>query len=83
MLRFFSTIAKLVIASVLTGAILSFFDLSAETVLAEMGLTPESVMLALDRGLEWAIPNLVLGALIIVPVWIVLFLFRPPRGPEG
>lgn len=83
MVRFFSTIAKLIIASVLTGAVLTFFDLSAERVLAEMGLTPDRVLTALQQGVEWAIPNLILGAMIIVPVWVVLFLFRPPRGPEG
>jgi hypothetical protein len=27
----------------------------------------------------WAMPNLTLGALIIVPVWLVVYLFRPPR----
>ena len=30
------------------------------------------------QGLSWALPNLLLGSLIIVPVWLVVFLFRPP-----
>jgi hypothetical protein len=30
------------------------------------------------QGLAWALPNLLLGALIIVPVWFVFYLFRPP-----
>jgi len=29
-------------------------------------------------GLAWALPNLLLGALVIVPVWFLLYLFRPP-----
>jgi Family of unknown function (DUF6460) len=30
------------------------------------------------QGVAWALPNLLLGALVIVPVWFVLFLLRPP-----
>ena len=30
------------------------------------------------RGLTWALPNLLLGAMVILPVWFVLYLFRPP-----
>ena len=29
--------------------------------------------------MTWALPNLMLGALVIVPVWFVVYLFRPPR----
>ena len=29
-------------------------------------------------ALAWALPNLLLGALVIVPVWFLLYLFRPP-----
>ncbi|MEZ5799948.1 MAG: DUF6460 domain-containing protein [Nitratireductor sp.] len=34
----------------------------------------------LTKGVVWAIPNIVLGSMVIVPVWLVVFLFRPPRG---
>jgi hypothetical protein len=30
------------------------------------------------KGLDWALPNLLLGSLIIVPVWFVIYLLRPP-----
>ena len=30
------------------------------------------------KGFDWAWPNVLLGALVIVPVWFVVFLFRPP-----
>jgi hypothetical protein len=30
------------------------------------------------QGFAWALPNLLLGSLIIVPVWLLVFLFRPP-----
>jgi hypothetical protein len=32
------------------------------------------------QGVTWALPNLLLGALVIVPVWFLIYLFRPPRS---
>ena len=31
-----------------------------------------------QRGIPWALPNPLLGSLIIVPVWFLFYLFRPP-----
>jgi Family of unknown function (DUF6460) len=32
------------------------------------------------QGVTWALPNLLLGSLVIVPVWFVIYLFRPPSS---
>lgn len=80
MFRFLSTLIKIAIASLVTGLILHQLDLSAEQVLLELGLTPESVLTFVEQGVTWTIPHLILGALVIVPVWLVVYLFRPPRG---
>jgi hypothetical protein len=42
------------------------------------GLSPDRIGELAREGLAWALPNLLLGALVIVPVWFVLYLFRPP-----
>ena len=80
MFRLISTIVKIAIASLITGAILTWLNISAEQVLLELGLTPDKVMEWLQQGAAWAIPNIVLGSLVIVPVWLVVYLFRPPRS---
>jgi hypothetical protein len=80
MLKFFSTILKILIASLITGVILNKLDLSAEQVLLELGVPPENVMILIENGLTWAVPHLVLGSMVILPVWLVVFLFRPPRS---
>ncbi len=80
MFRLISTVVKIAIASLLAGAVLSSLEISAADILAELGLTPEAVLLWLQKGAEWAIPNIILGSMVIVPVWLVIFLFRPPRG---
>jgi hypothetical protein len=42
------------------------------------GLSPERLEDLARQGVEWALPNLLLGAMVIVPVWFVIYLFRPP-----
>lgn len=80
MFRLFSTFVKIAIASLITGVVLTKLDLSAEQILAEMGMTPEQVMAHLEQGFQWALPNIILGSMVIVPVWLVVYLFRPPRS---
>ncbi|MDO9418293.1 DUF6460 domain-containing protein [Pararhizobium sp.] len=31
------------------------------------------------RGTAWALPNMLLGAMIIVPMWFLTYIFLPPR----
>ena len=42
------------------------------------GFTPERLAELARQAFAWALPNVLLGALIIVPIWFVAFLFRPP-----
>lgn len=78
--RFLAGGFKIAAASVLTGAALSFFDLSADEVLKRIGLTPERLVDLAEKGAAWALPNLLLGSMVIVPVWLLVSLLRPPRG---
>ena len=80
MQRIFLTIIKIAIASLIAGVVLGRLNLSAEQILLELGLTPESVISMLERGARWAIPNMILGSLVVIPVWLVVHLFRPPRN---
>lgn len=71
---------KIAIASVVMGAALSYFDITAVQILAHAGLTPERIAELAGQALEWALPNMVLGSIVIVPLWCLAYLFRPPRG---
>lgn len=79
-LQFLSITMKIAFASLLVGAGLSVFDVTAVEVLGKLGLTPQNVYDILTKGLTWAVPNIVLGSMIIVPLWIVVMMLRPPRG---
>ncbi len=80
MLRFASALLKILLVSLVTGAGLSAFDVTAADILSEIGLTPDNVLEMLQRGVAWAIPNIVLGSMVIVPIWLVIYLLRPPRS---
>jgi hypothetical protein len=78
--QFLAIIVKISLASVLLGAALSAFDITAADLLAQAGLTPERIAQMVRDAFAWALPNMVLGSIIIVPLWCVSLLLRPPRG---
>ncbi|WP_349363525.1 MAG: DUF6460 domain-containing protein [Roseitalea porphyridii] len=80
MFQFLAIIVKISLASVLLGAALSAFDITAADLLAQAGLTPERISQMVRHAFAWALPNMVLGSIIIVPLWCVSLLLRPPRG---
>lgn len=72
------TLVKVVVASLIVGTILAHFGITTDRLVHEFGLTTERVEDWARRGFAWALPNLLLGALVILPVWFLVFLFRPP-----
>ena len=78
MWRVFSTLVKVAVASLIVGTVLAHFGITADQVLKDFGLTPERLLELLRQSFAWALPNLLLGALVIVPVWLLVYLFRPP-----
>lgn len=78
--RLILTLMKIVIASLIAGTILSHFGITSEKLMSEVGLTPERVAEMGRQAWDWALPNVMLGAIFILPIWFVIFLFTP-AGP--
>jgi len=76
--RLISSLVKVAVASLIVGTVLAHFGITADQILKDMGVTPERMAELARQGFAWALPNLLLGSLIIIPVWFVAFLFRPP-----
>jgi H+/Cl- antiporter ClcA len=74
------TLVKVAVASLIVGTILAHFGVTADQLVKEFGLTTERIQDLARQGVAWALPNVLLGALVIVPVWFLVYLFRPPRG---
>ncbi|WP_299810748.1 DUF6460 domain-containing protein [uncultured Roseibium sp.] len=78
MYQFLSTVIKIAVISLLVGAGLSLIDISAEDILGFVGLSPMALWVYLNLFIDWAIPNMIVGAFIVVPVWLIIYLFKPP-----
>lgn len=72
------TIVKVAVASLIVGTILAHFGITTEAVMKEFGLSTERMIELARQGLDWALPNMLLGSLIILPIWFLVYLFRPP-----
>lgn len=76
--QFIASFLKLALASLLVGAGLSVCGITLPYLLGLIGTTPEGAAAAIVRALDWAMPTIVLGAVIVVPLWLLLAMLRPP-----
>ncbi|HZP79106.1 MAG TPA: DUF6460 domain-containing protein [Pseudolabrys sp.] len=72
------TLVKVLVASLVVGTILAHFGITADQIMREAGLSGDRIEELARQAVAWALPNVFLGALVIVPVWLLLYLFRPP-----
>jgi hypothetical protein len=77
---FLRTLVKVTVASLVVGALMAHFGITADEVMTQFGLTQERLMELARQGITWALPNLLLGSVVILPVWFLIYLFRPPRA---
>jgi len=78
---FLWTLIKVLFASLVAGVILNHLGITPDELIRYSGMTREQLEELARRGIDWALPNVMLGALVIVPVWFVIYLLRPP-GPS-
>jgi len=76
--HFTRTMVKVLVASLIVGTILAHFGLTPDELMGTAGLSAARIEELARAGLAWALPNLLLGSLVIVPIWFLLDLFRPP-----
>jgi hypothetical protein len=74
------TLVKIAVASLIVGTILAHFGITADKLLISTGLTPERVTEYGRQALSWALPNVILGSIVILPIWFLVYLFRPPTA---
>ncbi len=78
MLRLLHTVVKIALASLIVGTILAHFGITLEALAAELGISMERIGELVHEGLAWAAPNLVLGLVVIIPLWFIVYILRPP-----
>jgi putative exporter of polyketide antibiotics len=76
---FLRTLVKVAVASLIVGTILAHFGITFDVLMNEFGVSADRVEALFRRGVAWVVPNI---ALIIVPVWFLAYILRPP-GQAG
>ena len=78
-----STIVKLTVISLLLGIVISFFDVSPRRILELLGTTVQDIMATLLSIFEWAFSYILVGAVVVVPIWLIVVAWRTVRGKTG
>ena len=73
------TLLKLFILSLIVGFVLSVFNIDPEKLLGSIGGTVESIFNVLVDALEWAVPFVLIGAVVVIPIWLILAALRMAR----
>jgi H+/Cl- antiporter ClcA len=76
--RLTRALVKVVVASIIVGTILAHFGITTDELIKTTGFSSDRVTEYARAGFAWALPNLMLGAVVIVPLWFLIYLFRPP-----
>ncbi len=72
------TLIKIALASLVVGTIMGHFGITPEQLIGATGLSTAQLAELARQGLAWVWPNVLLGAMVIVPIWFLVFLLRPP-----
>jgi len=73
------TLLRLFILSLVVGIILLVFEIDPEGLLGSIGGTVESIFRVLVDAVEWAVPIVLIGAIVVVPFWLILAALRMLR----
>ncbi len=77
--RILATVAKLFILSVVVGWVISVLDLSLEGFFRHLAEAFGVVVDWIRWIIGWTLPYAALGALVVVPLWLVSVLLRLTR----
>lgn len=67
-----ATILKLLVASLVVGLLLSVLDITPQDVFRDLGGTVRETLDAAADFFGWSLRYIVLGAAVVVPIWLVI-----------
>jgi hypothetical protein len=75
-----AVIGRLILVSILVGVVLSAFGLDPFDIVESIQRLVRSIWNMGFDAVRWLWRYLLLGAVIVVPIWIIQRLFNAPRG---
>jgi hypothetical protein len=70
------TLLRLFFYSLILGLVLSALNISPESMLGAIGGTVERIFLVVVDAVEWAVPFVLIGAIVVLPIWLVMAALR-------
>jgi len=77
------TIIKIVIGSFIVGILLAFFDIDPKELMADFGETVQAIFKVVADVIEWGVKYVLLGAVVVVPIWLIFFGIGKLRGKKS
>lgn len=74
-----STIVKLAVVSLILGIVISFFNVSPRRLLEALGGSAQEIVAIVLSMLEWAVSYILVGAVVVVPIWLIVVAWRAVR----
>ncbi len=78
-----STVIKLALVCLGVGLILAFFDVDPVQLLQNFPRAIRSAFQVVVDMIRWAVPYITLGAVVVLPIWLIFFLLRLLRNRRG
>ncbi len=75
-----ATVVKLVVASLCVGLLLAYFNADPLDLLYWARDQVTTVLGDATGWLQWAIKYIFIGAVVVVPIWLINYLWRAARG---
>jgi len=75
-----STVVKLIIASLCVGLVLAYFDTDPLDLLYLARDQIASILGDASGWVQWAIKYIFIGAVVVIPIWLISYLWRAARG---
>ncbi len=70
------TLIRLIFYSLVLGLVLSAVDVSPESLLGAIGGTAENIFLVVVDAVEWSVPFVLIGAVVVIPIWLIMSAWR-------
>jgi len=77
------TIIKIVIGSFFVGLLLAFFEINPQELMADFGDTVQAIFGVVADVIEWGVKYVLLGAVVVVPIWLIFFGIGKLRGKKS
>ncbi len=74
-----STVVKIAVASLAVGLALSLFDIQPQDLMRNLGDTVVEIFDLMVDLLEWSVKYILIGAIVVVPIWLVRVAIRMTR----